>query len=48
MVGGVFLAYQNRPPKWRIFKYRRWKKEMKYRPICPKHYKPKDRVLKYR
>jgi len=29
MVGQVFLAHQNRPPKWRIFKYRRWKKDMR-------------------
>ena len=40
MVGQVFLAYQNRPPKWRIFKYRKWKKGIKKT--------DKQRVLKYR
>lgn len=37
MVGQVFLAHQNRPPKWRIFKYRKWKKNL-----------PKYREIKYR
>ena len=40
MVGGIFLAYLEMPPKWRIFKRRRIKKhneeytkELKRRPL---------------
>lgn len=43
MVGGIFLAYQNRPPKWRILKYRKWKKELEER-----NKREKERPLRYR
>ena len=43
MVGSVFLVFQNKPPKWRIFKYSRWVKEIKNY-----NKKPKDGILKYR
>jgi len=43
MVGGIFLAYQNRPPKWRIFKYMKWKKGIK-----KYNNRVKGGVLKYR
>ena len=42
MVGQVFLAYQGKPPKWRIFKMHRWKKGIE------NYNNTKDRVLKYR